>query len=234
MKPLIRLVIALFLLLQAAVPSLAQSPLQPPGFRSALIDFDTFESIPPFPFKTDFSMLRTPFEYVASRSAVYDPFGGGQSFTVCLKNFADSDWCYLLRASSVISTYGGRGGGHHSGTDIKSFPNDTVLAVFAGVVVMSEDFAGYGNCVQIRHLNGLTTLYSHNSKNLVQVGDAVEVGQPVALEGRTGRATTDHVHFEIRVDGRHYDSELLFNHDTRQLQRHSLQFYRNGDVKIIR
>ena len=234
MKPIKRLVIAICLLLQAAVPSAAQSPLQPPGYRSALIDYNTFESIPPYPLKTDFSMQRPIHMPVASRSMVYDPFGGGQSFTVHLKNIADNDWCYLLGKSQVISPYGGRGGRHHAGTDIKSFPNDTVRAVFAGVVVMSEPFAAYGNCVQIRHMNGLTTLYSHNVKNLVQTGDYVEVGQPVALEGRTGRATTEHVHFEIRVAGQHYDSELLFDHDTHQLQRHSLQFDRSGQVKIIK
>lgn len=233
MKSLIQFVIAICLLLQTAVPSSAQSPLQPSGYRSALIDFDTFERIPSFPLKTDFSMQRSTFEPVASRSA-YDPFGGGQRITIHLKNFSQNDWCYLLRKSKVISSYGGRGGRMHAGTDIKSFPNDTVRAVFSGVVVMSEPFAAYGNCVQIRHLNGLTTLYSHNSKNLVHVGDRVEVGQPVALEGRTGRATTEHVHFEIRVAGRHYSSELLFNHDTHQLQRHSLQFDREGHVKIIK
>lgn len=234
MKSLPRFVITVFLLLQAAVPSLAQSPLQPPGYRSAMIDFDTFESFPPFPFKTDFSMQRPAFRPVVSGSAVYDPFGGGEQFTVHLRNFADSDWCYLLSSSSVISSYGWRGGGHHSGTDIKSFPNDTIRAVFAGVVVMSEPFADYGNCVQIRHMNGLTTLYSHNARNLVRTGDYVEVGQPVALEGSTGRATTHHVHFEIRVAGRHYNSQLLFNHDTRQLRRHSLQFNRSGQVTIIK
>lgn len=234
MKSFLRLFIAICLLLQVAVPSSAQSPLQPPGYRSAMIDYETFESIPPFPFKTSFSMQRPPIEYVASRSTVYDPFGGGQQIIIHLKNFSDSDWCYLLRHSNVISSYGGRGGRHHAGTDIKSFPNDTVRAVFSGIVVMSEPFAAYGNCVQIRHMNGLTTLYSHNSKNLVQVGDYVLVGQPVALEGRTGRATTDHVHFEIRVAGQHYDSDLLFNHDTHKLQRHSLQFDRGGHVKIIK
>lgn len=234
MKSFMRLVITICLLLQAAVPSLAQSPLQSSGYRSAMIDFDTFERIPPFPLKTDFSMQRPVFEPVASRSAVYDPFGGGQRITIHLGNFSKSDWCYPLRKSTVISSYGGRGGRMHAGSDIKSFPNDTIRAVFSGVVVMSEPFAAYGNCVQIRHMNGLTTLYSHNSKNLVHVGDYVEVGQPVALEGRTGRATTEHLHFEIRIAGQHYNSDLLFNHDTHQLQRHSLQFDRSGHVKIIR
>ena len=53
----------------------------------------------------------------------------------------------------------------------------------------------------VDHGNGMVTLYAHNSKLLVRVGDNVEVGDVVALSGSTGRSTGPHLHFEVRVNG---------------------------------
>ena len=226
-----RLLSALFVLFVLIVPEMAQSPLQLPGYKQCLINYKSlhFEL---YPFMTDFSLPRHTMVSEASRSSSYDPFGGGTQFVLHLENIPDSEWCYVLKNSKVISPYGGRGGRHHAGTDIKSFHNDSVRAVFAGAVVMSGPFSGYGNCVQIRHLNGLTTLYSHNTSNLVKVGDQVSAGQAIALEGRTGRATTDHVHFEIRVAGRHYNPNLIFDHEHHRLFKHQIVFERNGNAHI--
>lgn len=226
-----RLFAAFLISFLAVVTSWAQPPLKLPGYRQSLINYKSlhFEL---YPFMTDFSMPRHAIVPMAPGSYVYNPFGGGTRFILHLENFADSDWCYLLRKSKVISPYGGRGGRHHSGTDIKSFPNDSVRAVFDGTVVMAGPFSGYGNCVQIRHMNGLTSLYSHNSRNLVKVGDQVTAGQVVALEGRTGRATTDHVHFEIRVAGQHINSNLIFDHEHQRLYKHQVVFEKNGNAHI--
>lgn len=226
-----RLLAAFLISFLAVVTSWAQPPLKLPGYRQSLINYKSlhFEL---YPFMTDFSMPRHAIVPMAPGSYVYNPFGGGTRFILHLENFADSDWCYLLRKSKVISPYGGRGGRHHSGTDIKSFRNDSVRAVFDGTVVMAGPFSGYGNCVQIRHMNGLTTLYSHNSRNLVKAGDQVTAGQVVALEGRTGRATTDHVHFEVRVAGRHVNSNLIFDHEHHRLHKHQVVFEKNGNAHI--
>ena len=70
----------------------------------------------------------------------------------------------------------------------------------------------------------METLYSHNSKNLVKVGDKVKCGQKIALTGRTGRATTEHLHFEIRVNGRPYNPDMIFDHKTRQLKKTKVTF----------
>ena len=228
-----RLLSALYMLLLMAVSSLAQSPLQLPGYKLCLINYHSlhFEL---YPFMTDFSLPKATMVSEASRRFSYDPFGGGSRFVLHLENIPDSEWCYVLKKSKVISHYGGRGGRHHAGTDIKSFANDSVRAVFDGIVVMSGPFSGYGNCVQIRHLNGLTTLYSHNARNLVEVGDKVSVGQVIALEGQTGRATTDHVHFEVRVAGRYYNSNLLFDHEKHRLFKHQVVFERNGNAHILK
>lgn len=160
-----------------------------------------------------------------------DPFGGGSKFTLNLASIPDGEWCYPLPGAKVISSYGARGGRTHSGTDLKTKANDNILAAFDGVVTMSQVFAAYGNCIILRHANGLETLYSHNSKNLVKVGDHVKAGQVIALTGRTGRATTEHLHFEVRVNGRHYDSKIIFDHNTKQLKRSKLTFTKNGGVK---
>jgi len=98
----------------------------------------------------------------------------------------------------VISPFGYRGRHHHTGADIKLQRGDTVKAVFNGRVTRSCYYFGYGNMVVLKHINNLETYYSHLSKCLVHVGDSIAVGQSVGLGGRTGRATTDHLHFEVR------------------------------------
>ena len=145
-----------------------------------------------------------------------------------LSNFAKAEWCYPLPGSHVISPYGGRRG--HSGVDIKTKPNDNILAAFDGVVTQSGPYFGYGNYIVIRHDNGLETRYSHQSRNLVKVGDRVKAGQIIGLTGRTGRATTEHLHFEVAFDGKRIDPALVFDHLNKSLQQSTLT-YNNGVVR---
>ena len=139
-------------------------------------------------------------------------------------------WCYPLPGAKVISPYGGRR--HHSGTDIKTKANDQILAAFDGEVVFSGKFYGYGNLIRIKHPNGLETYYSHNSKNLVKVGDHVKAGQVIALTGRTGRATTEHLHFEIRVNGKHVNSNKYFDHENHTIRLKA--FKKTSDGYVIK
>jgi len=55
------------------------------------------------------------------------------------------------------------------------------------------------------HGDGVQTLYAHAQKVLVKSGEAVRRGQAIALVGRTGNATTEHCHFEIRLENRAVD-----------------------------
>lgn len=159
-----------------------------------------------------------------------DPFKGKTVLTVDLRDIPDDAWCYPLPGAKVISAYGARGGRGHSGVDLKTRANDTILAAFDGIVTMSQPFAGYGNCIIVRHYNGLETLYSHNVKNLVREGQQVTAGQKIALTGCTGRATTEHLHFEVRVSGRHYDPQIIFDHASKKLKRRQLNFTKGGGV----
>lgn len=163
-----------------------------------------------------------------------DPFGGGAKFTLNLANLNPDEWCYPLPSSKVISPYGCRSGRRHTGVDIKTKPNDNILAAFDGVVTMSQSYYGYGNCIRIKHPNGIETLYSHNSKNLVKAGDRVKAGQVIALTGRTGRATTEHLHFECRINGRPFDPAKLFDHANHSIRMDLVTFTKQGGGILIK
>jgi murein DD-endopeptidase MepM/ murein hydrolase activator NlpD len=139
-------------------------------------------------------------------------------------------WCYPLPGAKVISPFGARGGRRHTGTDLKTKPNDNILAAFDGDVVFSGPYAAYGNLIRIKHNNGLETYYSHNSKNLVKVGDKVKAGQVIALTGRTGRATTEHLHFETRVNGQAVNSNKYFDHQNHTIRLKVFKKTSNGYV----
>ncbi|WP_456376945.1 M23 family metallopeptidase [Thiolapillus sp.] len=91
---------------------------------------------------------------------------------------------------------------YHKGIDFIGKRGSEVLAVAAGVVTQSERTRGYGNIVEIRHADGYVTRYAHNQENLVQEGDRVEKGEPIAMLGSTGRSSGPHVHFEVRRNGK--------------------------------
>lgn len=100
--------------------------------------------------------------------------------------------------------FSGKKSAHH-GVDFAGKRGTEVVAVAGGVVMRSEKAAGYGNLVEIRHVDGITTRYAHNQKNLVKPGDVVTKGQTIALLGSSGRSSGPHVHFEVRKDGESVD-----------------------------
>jgi murein DD-endopeptidase MepM/ murein hydrolase activator NlpD len=103
---------------------------------------------------------------------------------------------------SVISRFGSRRlSGWHRGVDIKAPGGTPIRAAAAGTVVLSGRQSSYGRMITIAHPNGLSTVYAHNSVNFVKAGDAVKTGTLIGTVGRSGRATTNHVHFEIRHQG---------------------------------
>lgn len=107
----------------------------------------------------------------------------------------------------ISSPYGNRthpvlgGTRFHSGIDIPAPTGRPVVAAASGTVIMSQYSGSYGNVVIVDHGAGLSTLYAHNSRNQVRVGQQVEAGQTIALIGSTGRSTGPHSHFEVRQNG---------------------------------
>jgi murein DD-endopeptidase MepM/ murein hydrolase activator NlpD len=114
-------------------------------------------------------------------------------------------WPLATDGSGVLSSsYGERvhpvGGDprFHAGLDLRARAGTPVYAAAAGVVAASESSGAYGNVVILDHGGGLRTLYAHHRENLVRTGDHVRRGQPIGLVGRSGNATGDHLHFEVR------------------------------------
>jgi murein DD-endopeptidase MepM/ murein hydrolase activator NlpD len=115
-------------------------------------------------------------------------------------------WTWPLMGE-VLSGFGDERRSHrHRGLDIRGRPGEEIVAARAGRVVFAgRGGSGYGLTVVIEHGDGLQSLYAHNQALLVGVGDHVERGQAIAQCGRTGNATTEHVHFEIRRHDVHLD-----------------------------
>lgn len=94
----------------------------------------------------------------------------------------------------------------HQGVDFSTGSSgEDVFAVAAGVVAFAGEKQGFGKMVQIDHGNGFETIYGHDEKILVKVGDVVKKGQVIALSGSTGRSSGPHVHFEVHKNGRVVD-----------------------------
>ena len=151
-----------------------------------------------------------------------------------LKNIPEEAFVFPLPGARLLSPFGRRNGRMHTGMDLKINCQDTVVAAFDGVVRMANWSRGYGNVIVIRHYNGLETVYAHNSKHLVHSGDQITAGPPICLTGETGRATTDHVHFEIRVNGKPIYPTLLINFENQSLHRKCLVFTpeAQGNIRI--
>jgi len=131
-------------------------------------------------------------------------------FILAVPRFQDSPPPFLWPVEgSLTSMFGRRRMGWHRGIDIQAEPGTPVLAAATGYVVASFVEPRYGNVVKIAHDNGFVTVYAHNERNLVDVGDWVAAGQTIAAVGRTGRATGEHLHFEIRHEGLVYNPLYL-------------------------
>ena len=89
----------------------------------------------------------------------------------------------------------------HSGVDIKARMGDSVGSSERGVVEFAGWYYGYGYMIIVHHGGGVRTHYAHLSSFDVEVGARVERGTIIGRAGSTGRATSPHLHYEVRVDG---------------------------------
>ena len=116
-------------------------------------------------------------------------------------------WPVSVNYNTISSPYGMRyifGSNYmHYGIDIPAPAGSNVYACQSGVVEIATSHSSYGNYIVINHGGGYATLYAHNSQLLVSAGTQVSKGDVIALVGRTGSATGNHCHLEVRYNGAH-------------------------------
>jgi murein DD-endopeptidase MepM/ murein hydrolase activator NlpD len=112
--------------------------------------------------------------------------------------------------NSITSRFGYRWGRIHAGVDVDLNTGDPVYAAFDGIVRLSSWNGGFGNCIVIRHYNGLETVYGHLSKQEVPANTYVKAGDLIGLGGSTGHSTGSHLHFETRYEGNPFNPMEIF------------------------
>jgi len=114
-----------------------------------------------------------------------------------------------VRDAPVESSFGRRWGKFHEGLDLSAPLGAAIHAAHAGEVAYSGDgLSGYGNMIVLRS-KSIVTIYAHNDRNLVRVGQQIKRGSVIALVGHSGRATGPHLHFEVRVHNRSGDLVIV-------------------------
>ena len=102
----------------------------------------------------------------------------------------------------------------HTGTDIACAEGTPILAAADGTVTVANSLdswgGSYGYYIQIDHGGGLETLYAHCSSICVTTDQQVQAGQVIGYVGHTGRATGNHLHLEVHVNGSRTDAMRYF------------------------
>lgn len=106
----------------------------------------------------------------------------------------------------------------HAGLDFAAPKGTPIYAASNGVVSSAGYVNGYGYLIEIDHGAGVTTVYAHNSENLVEAGDIVSRRQMIARVGNTGNSTGAHLHFEVRLDSVPIDPMLVLGKDLSDIQ----------------
>jgi len=107
----------------------------------------------------------------------------------------------------IMSSFGSRTdpfsgeGAIHTGVDLQAPMGTPVHAAADGIVVFAEWSGGYGRLVKVDHGNGLQTYYGHLSRLEVVTGQEIRRGDILGLSGGSGRATSPHLHYEVRMGG---------------------------------
>lgn len=97
----------------------------------------------------------------------------------------------------------------HNGIDFSAPSGANILAVADGQVSFAGDMGGCGNAVEINHSGGYLSKYCHALKVLVQKGQSVKAGTPIALVGTTGTSTGNHLHLGIKLNGQYIDPKKV-------------------------
>jgi len=123
------------------------------------------------------------------------------------KIFGNAGYSFIIPVGGIIGSFFGERVHpikktiiFHKGIDIEAQSGTPIKAAYDGEVVEAGSEATYGNYIKIKHVDGLSTLYAHCSKLLVNKGQKVSKGDIIAEVGATGAADGPHLHFEVRKD----------------------------------
>lgn len=170
-------------------------------------DIQRLDTLPKYPVpKPEFDRLR-PGEIArinAARRMQTDAEGWRQPFL----------WPVTGRISTLFGSqriYAGEPGAYHSGVDVARPVGTPVLAPADGVVILATErpFTLEGNLLMVDHGMGLNSAFMHLSRIDVKVGEHVRRGQPIALTGKTGRATGPHLHWGMKWRDARIDPLLI-------------------------
>lgn len=155
-------------------------------------------------------------EFVVGREIPL-PFGNNSDLKIILVDGANTPFVMPCEAEKILSHYGTRNGKLHTGIDLKLALGAPVHCCFDGVVRLVKNSPSYGKVVVVRHYNGLETLYAHLDSICVKSDEIVKSGQLLGLAGRTGHASTEHLHFETRFLYTHFDPAKMIDFDEEAL-----------------
>ena len=111
---------------------------------------------------------------------------------------------------TITSRFGWRSRDNHPGLDVAAPKGTAIKAAAGGTVIFAgsgSPYGGYGNIVVIKSNSSTAIRYAHCSKIYVRRGEVVEQGQVIAAVGSTGISTGNHLHFEIRYNGKKIDPQ---------------------------
>ena len=153
-------------------------------------------------YKTETIQLETRIREISMANGDYDiQYTGGLMI-----------WPVAIAGTKITSDYGTRQHpiqgvtNFHLGIDIGNAGFGTpAVAALGGVVTYAGELGSYGNCVIINHGDGISTLYGHGQKILVEFGQTVQQGDIIMEVGSTGNSTGPHLHFEVRINGKTVD-----------------------------
>ncbi len=137
-------------------------------------------------------------EIIIPDGEVYIPTTSSSGSSSSKPSLKDVTSFFLRPISGGKRTQGLHG---YNAVDIAAQVGTEIRAAASGEVIISRTGGwngGYGTYIVIKHSNGTQTLYAHNSKNYVSVGDTVTQGDVIGLVGNTGKSTGPHLHFEVR------------------------------------
>ncbi len=153
-----------------------------------------------------------------------------------MRKLVKSELRFPLPTGTLSSPFGYRRGAFHNGIDITDQKGAPIYASADGIVSASgflRDRRGLGLLVVLDHGNGVSTHYGHVSRILARPGQKVSRGDKIALVGSTGRSTSPHLHFEVKIGPRFYDPMTCFASSQLKNVRVAESFYNTPKGRLV-